>query len=133
MKKLLLLSALLIFACSSDDSTSDDNNQNSIIGNWQLTCICEDGLPVEGVGLTPCDSQSNVTFLESNTGNYELYNNDGFEGDCIMESIDLTWSQESSSNYYIALESDSDSSLGVIDGDTLTINDNGIDVVFVKN
>tara|TARA_B110000114_G_C14713454_1_gene246303 strand:+ start:30 stop:443 length:414 start_codon:yes stop_codon:yes gene_type:complete len=137
MKKLLLFSALLIFACSSDDSTSDDNNQNSIIGNWQLTCICEDGLPVEGsVGLTPCESQSNMTFLESNTGNYEYYDEDGFEGDCIMQFSDIIWSQENSSSYYVTivdLDGESGTSLGVIDGDTLTINDNGIDVVFVKN
>ena len=133
MKKLILLSTLLIFACSSDDS-NDNNNQNSIIGNWQLSCICEDGLPVEGNSLTVCELQSNMTFLESNTGNYELYDEDGFEGDCIMESIDLTWNQESSISYSITAYGDEPgSSLGIIDGNTLSINDNGIDVVFVKN
>ena len=135
MKKLFLLSALLIFACSSDDS-NDNNNQNSIIGNWQLSCICEDGLPVEGNSLTVCDLQSNMTFLESNTGNYEYYDEDGFEGDCIMQFSDIIWSQENSSSYYVTivdLDGESGTSLGVIDGDTLTIDDNGIDVVFVKN
>ena len=131
MKKLTyLFLALLIVACSSDD-----NNQNSIIGNWQLTCICEDGLPVDGNGMSYCDLLSNITFLESNTGNYKYYDEEYLDSeDCIEEVRDFTWSQESSSSYYITgIAPKENPQLAIIDGNTLTVNDNGIDVVFVKN
>ena len=136
MKKLLYLFLAITVACSSGDDSNDDNNQNSIIGNWQLTCICEDGLPVDGVPMSYCDLQSNITFLESNTGDYKYYDEEysGSEEDCIEEVRYFTWSQESSSSYYIlGISPEENPQLAIIDGNTLTVNDNGLDVVFVKN
>ena len=72
MKKYIyLFITVFLFSCAGND----DIIGNEIAGNWKLTAVLVDGSPVN----TSCELESNMTMLETNTGNYYKYDEDDFE------------------------------------------------------
>lgn len=132
MKKLLFLSTFLIFACSSSDDANNDYSNTSIVGNWQLTSILESGTPIHN----SCDLESNMTVLQTNTGNFMQYYSDESTSEFCGESmtIDMTWSQEGSSSTYYITFAISDTTVSVVlEGETLTSIEGSEVRVFTKN
>ncbi|MFT4802057.1 MAG: hypothetical protein ACI93N_001832 [Flavobacteriaceae bacterium] len=135
MKKLIYLTILvLIVACGGNDS--DDSN-TSIVGNWQLTAMLESGTPIHN----SCDLESNMTLSITNTGKYNQYfSDDPATEPCGLDGIlDMTWSEGSSSTYYISFVGIGDngediSFSAVLGGETLTIDgDDDEVIVFTRN
>jgi hypothetical protein len=115
-----------IFACSDNDDSI-----NSIVGNWQLTAISESGSPTHD----SCDLKSNMTLLETNTGVFTQYHTDDTTSELCGESmsINLTWSQNSSSTYFLTFVEFDETNSAVLDGETLTINKGNEVIEFTKN
>ena len=129
MKKLLFLFLALSYACSSDDDNSNTNT--SIVGNWQLTSIIEDGQPTHN----SCDLESYMVILGDNTGTYfQYYSDDPATETCDLESTYdfIITMGSSSSNYNLVLEGES--APLVFNGNRLTLTFDDSQVIeFVKN
>lgn len=93
MKKLFLMlfSIVLLTSCSDDDANGDD----PILGIWYAVEITNP--PVEGLQLSECNQNSNITFNSDSSTYSEFYSE--VDGNCELEdSSENTWSK--SNNVY---------------------------------
>tara|TARA_B100000795_G_scaffold267824_1_gene253470 strand:+ start:912 stop:1298 length:387 start_codon:yes stop_codon:yes gene_type:complete len=128
MKKYIyLFITVFLFSCAGND----DIIGNEIAGNWKLTAVLVDGSPVN----TSCELESNMTMLETNTGNYYKYDeDDSTTNSCLLEqNYMVTWCQVLST-YYITFVADNDTFTADLNGNTLIIHaSNGSEIVLTKN
>ena len=96
-----------------------------------MTAVLVDGSPVN----TSCELESNMTMLETNTGNYYKYDeDDSTTNSCLLEqNYMVTWCQVLST-YYITFVADNDTFTADLNGNTLIIHaSNGSEIVLTKN
>ena len=132
MKKLLyIFLTVLIVGCSSEDGDNTNNGSNvSIEGRWNYTSYVDDGEQATVVG---CELQ-NYLMLDGGSGAFYYYEEAGAEDDCVLWLTDeVTYEAGSNANIYRFYYPSTGNSLdGELNGNTLTIKDEGFDEIYTR-
>ena len=132
MKKLLyLFLTVLIIACSGDDSNNSNGGSNvSIEGRWNYTSYIEDSEQTTVVGCELLD----YLLLNNGAGAFYYYEEAGAEDDCVLWLTDeVTYEAGSNANIYRFYYPSTGNSLdGELNGNTLTIKDEGFDEIYTR-
>ncbi|MDH3322268.1 MAG: lipocalin family protein [Flavobacteriaceae bacterium] len=134
MKKILLFlliiaSAVSISSCSDDDDSPDND---SIVGQWHLSQILLNGIPLP-LELAPCELQGVLEFKSNGTFTIETFEENEL-GECVLDEIETgTWVNKGDNVYAITIDGETEEATVTFEGNTfyLTETEDGTTIKIV--